>query len=354
MTRPLAAGIRSLAVAFPDAVRTNDYYRERFPAQCREAERRVLFKRARAGAEDPFTAAMGRFADDPFRGAVERRVLPPGGTSLDLAVPAARRALDAAGVAPGDVGLVLLTSFPGDHVGVGDAAFLARALGTRRPVWNLESACSSAIASLQTASALVASGQYESVLAVLSCRYTTTCDESDPLTWFFGDGAGAFVVGRVPDGEGLLGVGAVSTTETCDTWYFRVADAETQRVQIGCTEQTGRVLAETSAPYLRACCEAALREAGVALADVSFFVFNAPTAWFAEFAARTLDVDPARTVNVNPRYGNVGPALLPAGLYEAARAGSIRRGDLVLCYTVGSVSTAGAAVLRWGDVALGP
>ena len=87
---------------------------------------------------------------------------------------------------------------------------------------------------------------------------------------------------------------------------------------------------------------------------VAFFVFNTPTAWFAEFAAGTLGVSPSRTVDVNPKYGNIGPALLPVGLHEAAREGRIRRGDLVLCYSVGSVSTAHAAVLRWGDVAIAP
>ncbi len=356
MRPELNVGIRALAAVLPDTVRTNDYYRERYPEQYREAEQRVLFKRARspqAPRDDAFLAAMARYADDPFRGAVERRVLPPGGTALDLELPAAQRALDAAGLRASDVGLVILTSFPGDHIGIGNAAFLARALGTTRPVWNLESACSSGIAALQTATSLVSAGQYDTVLVVLSCTYSRACNEADPLTWFFGDGAGAFVVGKVPAGEGLLGVGAVATTETCDTWSFRVADLATQRVQIGCTDSTGRILADTSGPYLRVCCDAALQRASVALADINAFVFNAPTAWFVEFCADALGVDPAKAININPQCGNIGPALLPVGLYEAARTGRVRKGDLVLCYSVGSVSTASAAVMRWGDVALG-
>jgi 3-oxoacyl-[acyl-carrier-protein] synthase-3 len=49
----------------------------------------------------------------------------------------------------------------------------------------------------------------------------------------------------------------------------------------------------------------------------------------------------------------VGPALLPVNLHRAASSGRLRPDDLVLLYTVGSVSSAGAVVLRWGDVALG-
>jgi 3-oxoacyl-[acyl-carrier-protein] synthase-3 len=57
-------------------------------------------------------------------------------------------------------------------------------------------------------------------------------------------------------------------------------------------------------------------------------------------------------VNTYPRFANVGPALLPVNLHDAAPR--LHAGDHVLVFSIGSVSTAGAAVLRWGDVALGP
>jgi 3-oxoacyl-[acyl-carrier-protein] synthase-3 len=105
---------------------------------------------------------------------------------------------------------------------------------------------------------------------------------------------------------------------------------------------------------LRTCSEGALRGAGLTLKDVDFFVFNTPTAWYGAFAARTLDVDPSRTVDTYPLYANIGPALMPVNLYTAAQAGRIKPGDNVLVYTIGSVSTASCALVRWGDVKLGP
>jgi 3-oxoacyl-[acyl-carrier-protein] synthase-3 len=88
------------------------------------------------------------------------------------------------------------------------------------------------------------------------------------------------------------------------------------------------------------------------LSDIDFFVFNTPTAWFAAFAASALGGDPERVANVYPKTANNGPALMPAGLHESASAERIKPGDLVLLYAVGSVSSASAVVMRWGDVSL--
>ncbi len=60
-----------------------------------------------------------------------------------------------------------------------------------------------------------------------------------------------------------------------------------------------------------------------------------------------------RTINLNPFYANIGQTFPVANLYHAAQAGKIRENDLVLVYTMGSSSNAGASVMRWGDVALG-
>ena len=65
-------------------------------------------------------------------------------------------------------------------------------------------------------------------------------------------------------------------------------------------------------------------------------------------------MDAERTISAYPLYANVGPVLMPANLHLAASLGRIAPGALVLLYSVGSVSTASAAVMRWGDVALGP
>ncbi len=353
------AGVRSLALSFPSEIRTNDHWKQKFPALVAEEEKRTLARLWKANAPteslDPFEQAMAPYLSDPFRGARERRVLAPGQTSASIELDAARRALSAAGLGIDDIDLLICCAFLPDQVGVGNATYLARALNLRSAAWNVETTCSSALVALQNAAALVRTGEYRRVLVVVSCTYSRVADEDDTLCWFLGDGAAAFVVGETPPGATYLGTGSVHTGDTCNTFFYEVVpDAKRgARIRMDCTPETGRVLAQTSQPYLRACSEKALARAGAKLDEIDFFVFNTPTAWYADFCARALGVPREKTVDTYPEFANVGPVLMPLNLYRAAEAGRLASGDLVMLYTIGSVSSAGALVLRWGDVALG-
>ncbi|HTO07365.1 MAG TPA: 3-oxoacyl-[acyl-carrier-protein] synthase III C-terminal domain-containing protein [Myxococcota bacterium] len=354
------AGIRSLAASFPAAIRGNDYWRERYPELVKDEERRTLARLFRsqqkqAGPLDAFEQAMAPYLSDPFRGARERRVLAPGQRAASIELDAARRALAAAELEPKDIDLLICCSFLPDQVGVGNATPLAKALGLRCAAWNVETTCSSALVALQNASALIRVGQHRNALVVISCTYSRVADEDDTMCWFLGDGAGAFVVSDSPGAASYLTGRARHTGETCNTFFYEVVpDAERgARIRMDCTPETGKILYETAEPYLRECCEAAVQAAGAKLSEVDCFVFNTPTAWYADFCARALGVPRERTVDTYPEYANIGPALMPVNLLRAAQSGLLRPGNLVLLYTVGSVSSAGAALLRWGNVGLG-
>jgi 3-oxoacyl-[acyl-carrier-protein] synthase-3 len=280
-------------------------------------------------------------------------VLAPGQPAASIELDAARRAISAAGVTPDEIELLICCSFLPDQVGVGNATPLAKALGLRCAAWNIETTCSSALAALQNAAALIRGGEYRTALVVVSCTYSRVADEDDTMCWFLGDGAGAFLV--APGGASYVAARARHTGETCSTFYYEVVPDPVRgaRIRMDCTPETGKILYETAEPYLRECCESAVNAAGVKLSDVDFFVFNTPTAWYADFCSRALGVPRDRTVDTYPEYANIGPALMPVNLYRAASSGRLKPGDLVLLYTVGSISSAGAALLRWGDVALG-
>ncbi len=352
MTAPAPrAAVRALAVAFPDEVRTNQWFRDRFGAEVAavEARRADALPGHRAGAPP----AAARYLADPFRGTVQRFALAPGQRVLDVELDAARRALDAAGLAGGDIDLLISTSLPSDQPAVGQAAFLAQALGVAGAAWNLESTCSSSMVALQTACGLIAAGQYRRALIVSSCAYSRIIDGRSPLSWVAGDGAGALVVAASDGRDGLVGMHTVHTGETCGVFANHlVVEDGAAHIRMAADPRATTFLEDTLR-YLPACCGAAAARAGVTLADVDGFVFNTPVAWFTDVACDALGVSPGRTVTAYPFCANVGPALMPTNLLLAAATGRIRRGDLVMLYGVGSVSTATATLLRWGDVALG-
>jgi 3-oxoacyl-[acyl-carrier-protein] synthase-3 len=354
-----AVGITAISASFPSIVRTSEEVRKRFPEIVAQAEKQNMARVWNADDSTDLTRdfdeEMRPYLSDPFRGTVERRLLGPGETAGQLEMRAAREVLAAARKEAKDIDLMLVGSFLPDLIGTGNAPHLARDLGLRGAAWNIESACATTIVTLQSAVALVRAGEYKNVLVVISCTYSRVHDESDTLGWFMGDGAGAILVEEVPAGHGLLGSKVVHTGETCGAaWYESVPTSDAVVLRMRAGKNTGRMFRETAGPTLRTCCEGAARKAGVSLNEIALFAFNTPNAWYASFGARVLGIDPNRTIDLYRYFGNIGSALATTNLYFAAQQKRMSPGDLVMVYSVGSVSSAGALVLRWNDVALGP
>lgn len=353
-------GIKAVAVKFPDTIRTNDYYRQHYPQMVARAEEKTLARAFSVASSesgnktlDVWTEEMLPHLSDPFRGTVERRVVSPDDSALELEYATAIDVLDAAQLVPSDIDLMLVTSLFPDHILPGDASFLAGKLGLTGAAWNVESTCTSGLVSLQTACSLVQTGQYRNVLIVVSTTYSRFTDPNDTLSFLSGDGIGAFVVTSLESGQGILGSKILNTAETCGAFYQEFTSEAPNEMFIRARKNTGKMFVETTEKFLRSCCQGAAIDAGVSFDEIDFFVFNTPTAWYSRVCSRTLGIDPKRTINLNPLYGNIGPTFPFANLYHAARLGKIKENDLVLVYTMGSSSNGGAAIMRWGRVGLG-
>jgi len=350
-------GIRSVGFRLPSVRRTNQYYIEKYPELIELAEQKglaKLFSLTEASPSSAFELEMLPYLSDPFRGTVQRWVLAPDESPLKLEYRAAVDALNAAQLSPEDVDLMIVASVWPEHIGFGNAAFLARELGLVGAAWNLDATCGSTPVVFQTASAMVRSGEYRHVLVVISCSYSRVFNEQDTMSWFLSDGAGAFVITALEGNQGILGTKTVHTGVLCEVISPQLTKDEqgNPRVQMQ-TGKGAKALRETAEDFLRQCCLGAVAAAGVTLADIDFFLFNTPTAWIASFCSRLLDIDPERVINLYPQYANLGPVLTVANLYHAAQLGKIRENDLVLIYGSGAAGAASASVMRWGKVALG-
>lgn len=352
------AGILSIAVGYPKNVRTNEWFIENQRAVYEDVEKKTLASMFKAQASDApktkFDETMQGYLRDPFRGTKQRRIMAEGQSQIDLEADVAKEAMAKAGLTIEDIDHILVASFPNEHPGIGDGVFLAQKLGTRKPAWNVETACSSGIAALQMASAMVTAGQAERVLVVVSCVYSKQSDWSDTLTWFLGDGVGAYVVGKVPEGEGFASFHAVNTQESCGAFMYKleVHDGAAKPV-IRAGHEAGKALRDLTPRAIRECSLGAVKKAGLTLDDVDFFITNTPLAWMADLFCETLQIPSDRTISTYEELANMGPALNPANLHAALARGLIKPGATVLLFAVGSVSSAAAAVVRLGDVAVG-
>lgn len=355
--KPISGTITAIATAFPRQIRTNAWWDEHYPelvANAREATLARLWANFEDGQASAYDRTIANYLADPFRGTVERRVMSPGMTAQQLELAAARAALAAGDIDPASVDLILLAALRPDSLVVGDAAYLVRELDVRVPAISFETACSSALVGLSMASDLVRAGRYRRILVIVCCTYTRDVDLGDSFSWFLGDGAAAFVV--EPSQEfGTLGAHTIPTTETCGAFAYEptVIDGEAQLRLRANREIAGKRIRDHSEAYLRRCVDGALSEAGLGTSDVDALICNTPTAWFAQFCAQALDIDMSRTVDGYPRFANCGPTLWPSNLATALREGMIEAGDVVLGFSIGSVSTASSVVFRAGEIAVG-
>ena len=352
-------GIRSLAVSFPCVIRTNDYWQQKYPEMVRSQPKRnrktpSAISSSEDNGFDLWSQEVAPYLSDPFRGNVERRILSEDESSLTLQCQAATEALAAAKLSVEEVEVAIVASLFADNLGMDNATQLARKLGLTCPAWNLESTCSSALVALQNARAFIQTGEYTNALVIVSHFGSNTVQEKDTLAWSMGDGAGAFVVDRLKPNQGLLANKIVSTAATYGAYCHQLEIDELGKPRI--LTQTGEnasILAETAVYFLRTCCQEAALKAGVSLAEIDFFVFNTPTAWYANVCTRALGIEPERTINLHPYYGNIGPVFPLANLYHGVKEKKIKENSLVLVYTNGASATAAATIMRWGDVALG-
>jgi len=354
-----SVGIRSLAVRFPNTIRTNDYWREKTPELVTSSKRRTRTDRpieltANASGLEIWSQAVAPYLSDPFRGSVERRVLDDRESSFALEHSVAQDAITAANLTPADIDLLIVTSIFPEQVGFRDASYLVDQLSLQCPAWNLESTCSSAAIALQTAAALVRTHEYQHVLVVVSHVGSNAINLTDTLSWSIGDGSGAFVVTTLKSEQGILGSKIVHTAATRGAHaYDWVMESDRPRLCMR-TGENAAALAETAVDYVRICCEGAAAAAGVTLDRIDFFAFNTPTAWYAQVCSQALRIDFDRTINLYPYYANIGPVFPIANLYHAVQIGKLRENQLALVYTIGAAATAAATVMRWGEIGLGP
>jgi 3-oxoacyl-[acyl-carrier-protein] synthase-3 len=270
----------------------------------------------------------------------ERRVSGPGDTTSGLAVAAGGAAIKHAGLVPTDIDLLVVATCTPDQQLPQTSAFVHDGLGLRCGAFDLHGACAGFVYGLVTAAGVLGTGTRH-VLLVGAERLTTIVDPEDRTTAvLFGDGAGALVLG-VTEGPGAL----LGWDAGCDGGALGLLEIPPGERFL---RMDGREVFRRAVRVVVSSAMTALERSGLTAADVALFIPHQANARIIDASAARLGVPPERTfVNVD-RYGNTSAASVPIALAEAADAGRLGDGDVVLLSGFGSGMTWASAVLRWG------
>jgi 3-oxoacyl-[acyl-carrier-protein] synthase-3 len=265
----------------------------------------------------------------------ERRV---GGTTAGLAIEAGERAMEAAAVTGAEIDLVLLCTSTPDETMPATASVVQQALGVRGGAVDLNAACSGYVYGLVAADGFLRAGMRR-VLLIGSETMSRIVDWEDRSTAIlFGDGAGALVVER-GDGPGrVLGWDLGS-----DGSLRHILHADLG----GTIEMDGPEVFRRAVRIMVESAERALAQAGVTVDQLALFVPHQANARIIASACARLGIEEARTVDILATTGNTSAASIPMALVDAAEAGRLSPGDLVLLIGFGAGMSWASAVIEW-------
>ncbi|HET7489880.1 MAG TPA: beta-ketoacyl-ACP synthase III [Acidimicrobiales bacterium] len=268
----------------------------------------------------------------------ERRVAADGENSATLGAAAGAAAIKDAGLTPGDIGLLMVATCTPPQLLPSTAALVQDLIGLRCGAFDVGAACAGFVYGLVAASSM---GDGQPVLLVGAETLTRITDPEDRSTRIlFGDGAGAAVIGPGNrDDAGLLAWDLGCDGATAPLLEIPVGDRYMRMVGKEVFRRAVRIVVES--------CAATLERAGLTSADVDLFVPHQANVRIIEASCSRLGIPMERAAVNLDRYGNTSAASIPMALAEAAEAGRLGPGSVVLMSGFGSGMTWASAVLMW-------
>jgi 3-oxoacyl-[acyl-carrier-protein] synthase III len=287
-------------------------------------------------------------------GILERRHAAADVATSDLAVEAARRCIEHAGVDPQDIDLILLGTYTPDLLMPATASLIQDRLGLCAPAMDLQAACASFVFAMLTGMQYVATGCSRLALVVGADCNSRVVDPADVRTYpLFGDAAGAVLLAAGGDDQGLLAFAVGSDGSGTPLLHrpmggsrlpFSAAPEHQGRQFL---QMEGRPVFKWAIRMLRETIYDTLYAAQMTLDDVDLVIFHQANMRIINAAIADLGLDPDKVFSNLQRYGNTSSASIPLALDEAHQAGRIRRGDHILFSGFGGGLAWGTVLMRW-------
>ncbi|MEE9317646.1 MAG: beta-ketoacyl-ACP synthase III [Rhodospirillales bacterium] len=290
----------------------------------------------------------------------QRHIAAEGEFTSDLALKAANRALEDAGIEAAEVDMLILATTTPDNTFPATATKVQAQLGmVNGAAFDVQAVCSGFIYGLAIADNFIKTGQSKTIVLIGAETYSRILDWEDRSTCvLFGDGAGAVVLRAGegdPDanlgetghnrGSGVLSTHLHSDGSTNDLLYVDGGPSSTQTV--GHVRMVGREVFRHAVVNLAEIVGEALEANGLGPDDIDWLVPHQANKRILDATAKKLGLPEEKMVVTVDRHANTSAASIPLALDEAVHDGRIKRGDLILMEAMGGGLTWGAGLVRW-------
>ena len=292
---------------------------------------------------------------EAMSGIKERHIAAPSQAASDLGTVAAQRALARAGVSPGEVDLIIVSTSTPDMQFPSTACLIQERLGVKNiPAFDLTAVCSGFVYALTVGAQFIANEFYRTVLVIGTEAVSRVINWSDKDTcMLIGDGAGAVVLRQVPSGYGILsaklgadGSGA-SFMMVPAGGSRKPATAEVIEQKMNKIQMNGSEVFKFAMKKLPEVTEQALELANLHTEDLKLIIPHQANRRIIEAAARRMDLPLEKFLLNVEHYGNTSSATIPIALHEALETGRIESGDLIALTGFGGGLAWGSLIMRW-------
>ncbi|MBB5937242.1 3-oxoacyl-ACP synthase III family protein [Streptomyces zagrosensis] len=273
----------------------------------------------------------------------------------DLAAHAARNALDHAGLPATLIDYIIVSTSTGDFPQPATASILQQLIGAQSAAcFDINAVCAGFVYAIEVARGLIMANPGSRALVVGADVYSRILNFSDRRTAvLLGDGAGAVIMGEVPEGHGMLDVTLSTHGEAQD--LIKVAAGGSRLPTSAQTladgghffTMQGRAVRDFVMNNVPPVVQKVLDRVGVGVDDIACFVPHQANGVLLGQLADRCGLSRDRTHLVVGRYGNLGSASVPVALDDAVRTGAIGDGELVLLSGFGGGMSVGTCLLRW-------
>jgi 3-oxoacyl-[acyl-carrier-protein] synthase III len=278
----------------------------------------------------------------------ERRIAKDEEALSDLALPAARRALEESGVDAASVDLLICATVTPDMAFPATAALLADELGSSTAAaYDLSAGCTGFMYAIAQAYGMLGAGLVDRALVVGGDVLSKILDWSDRSTLvLFGDGVGAVVLERVEEG-GFFGFELGADGGGGEHLWLPGSGSRVFADPDRFVKMNGREVFKFATRVMVTSAEAVLEACGRSVEDVDVYVPHQANVRIIDHAVRKLGIAEEKVVVNVDRYGNTSSGSIPLALADAAEDGRLRPGALVLMTGMGAGLTWGSALMEW-------
>jgi 3-oxoacyl-[acyl-carrier-protein] synthase III len=288
-------------------------------------------------------------------GIKERRIAPDYMCTSDMAVEAARRAMEQAGIREDEIDLIILATITPDMPFPATACLVQQKLGAKKAAaFDMEAACSGFVYGLEIGQQFITSGTFDTVLVIGAEKLSTIVDWQDRQTCvLFGDGAGAAILRSRGDEHGILTTCMGADGSQADILLMPGGGAKypasKESVSAGMhhLKMAGKEVFKNAIIAMQTAAEEALRKCNLTINDIKCVIPHQANSRIIEALAQRLGAPMERVYMNLQRYGNVSAGSVAIALDEAAREGRFQRGDLILLVVFGSGLTWASCVIQW-------